>query len=75
MIIKSFTNKLIDTLFDCSFVEQNAYFIEDGAFWRETVFHCRRCGKVDTVSQILVDQEEFWEIDVPYCLSLEHPER
>ncbi len=74
MILKHFANKLIDALFACSFVEQNAFFIEDGAVWRETVSHCRRCGKVDTISQNIVDNNEFWEADSLYCLNLEPQE-
>ncbi len=74
MMIKRLAYKLIDSIFDCSFVEKTAYFIEDGAFWRETVFSCRRCAKKDTLSQVMIDSEEFWETASPYCLSLEQRE-
>lgn len=75
MIIKRLAEKVIDTLFDCSYVEQTAYFIEDGVFWRETMFHCRRCGKVDALSQIMIGDDEFWEANAPHYQTLDQHER
>lgn len=74
MVLKRFAEKVIDSLFDCSYVEQTAYFIEDGTFWRETVYHCRRCGKVDALSQIMLGDDEFWEVNSPYYLTLDQHE-
>ena len=75
MTLKKLTDKLLDALFDCSFAEQHAYYLEDDSFWRETSYHCQRCGKVDMVSQSIIDSDEFWEVDMPFCLSIEHNER
>lgn len=75
MFIQRLAAKVIDTLFDCSYVEQTAYFLEDGTFWRETMFHCRRCGKVDALSQIMIGDDEFWEANTPQYLTLDQQER
>ncbi len=50
-------------------------FIEEGSLWRETVYACRRCGKVESLAQNLIDSEEFWENESPYCLSIDSLER
>jgi hypothetical protein len=75
MVFKRFANKVIDSLFDCAYIEQTAYFIEENSFWRETVYHCRRCGKVDALSQIMIGEDEFWEVHSPYYLTLDQHEK
>ena len=74
-IIKRLSARLFDLIFSCSYVEQSSMFIEEGSLWRETVYACRRCGKVESLAQNLIDSEEFWESESPYCLSIDPLER
>jgi hypothetical protein len=74
-IIKRLSARLFDFVFSCSYTEQSSTFIEEGSLWRETVFACRRCGKVESLAQNLIASDEFWESESPYCLSIDPRER
>ncbi len=53
---------LIDTVFDCSFEPEIAYYWENGRYWRFSVNRCWRCGKVDSMLTLPAD---FWDAERP----------
>ena len=64
---------ILDKLIGCVAIEKVGYLIEGEAIWRESVSYCERCGLVIYRSKRRIHEEEFWEDDSVYLMSLGEP--
>jgi hypothetical protein len=60
MGLREFGRKVVDVLFDCSFVEKKEFYMENGELWKEVSFACKRCGKTEGLSEIRGDVTDFF---------------